>query len=64
MKTIEDRFIAIMSRVDAWAKENAGWDFRGEAEAEVRFCLTDSFCASMSDDDIVNDAILTWSMAE
>ena len=60
--TIADRYTAIMARVDAWAVEEAGWDCREDAEADVMFCLYE--CVGLSDDEIVESAIAAWCMAE
>jgi hypothetical protein len=54
----------IMARVDAWAAENAGWDCRDDAAAEVEYCLTDTLCYAMTDDQIVASAISAWQTAE
>ena len=59
---IDSRFDSIMSRVDAWADEYAGWDCRADAVNSVEYCL--AHYPEMSDDEIVDDAILSWSMAE
>jgi hypothetical protein len=59
---ISSRIDAIMARVDAWADEHAGWDCRGEALADAEYCL--AHCPEMTDDEIVDDAILSWTMAE
>ncbi len=65
METYTDRFTSIMSRVDAWAAESAGWDCRAEAEAEVRYILDKASCAAqMSDDEIADCAIAAWQEAE
>lgn len=65
METYTDRFTSIMSRVDAWAAESAGWDCRDSAEAEVR-CILDipHDAAQMSDDEIAACAIAAWQEAE
>jgi hypothetical protein len=59
-----DRFEAIMTLVDAWADEFAGWDCRAEAEAEV-LCILDKpyDAAQMTDDQIADCAIAAWEMA-
>ena len=56
------RIDAIMARVDAWADEHAGWDCRDEALYAAEYCL--DHCPEMTDDEIVDDAILSWTMAE
>ena len=56
------RFDLIMARVDEWAENNAGWDCRAEAEADVMFCLYE--CSGLSDDEVVESAIAAWEMAE
>jgi hypothetical protein len=62
--TLISRFDSIMARVDAWADENAGWDCRGEAVAEVEFCLTEADCSALTDDEIFETACAAWMMAE
>ena len=64
MTNTNTRFNTIMARVDAWAEENAGWDCRADAEAEVLFTLADPDCSDWSDEEHVDNAILAWSMAE
>lgn len=59
-----DRFFRIMSRVDAWAVDNAGWDCRNEAVAEVNFILNDPIYWDMSDDEIFESACKAWLEAE
>ena len=54
----------IMNRVDAWADENAGWDCRAEAEAEVNFILNSAEYDNWDDDRIVEAAIRVWEEAE
>jgi hypothetical protein len=64
-KTNDSRFSLIMSRVDEWAEENAGWNCRAEAEAEVRYILDLPYdAAQMSDEEIADCAIAAWMMAE
>lgn len=57
------RFFEIMALVDAWAEDNAGWDCRDEAVAEVNFLLNDPL-GNMSDDEIAEAAIDAWLAAE
>ena len=64
MTNTNTRFDSIMARVDAWAEENAGWDCRVDAVADVMFCLTEVECSDMTDDEIVESACAAWSMAE
>ena len=61
-----DRFTAIMTLVDAWAAEFAGWDCRAEAECEVHYILnarSEEF-GDWSDEQIADAAIDAWEMAE
>jgi len=60
--TSTSRIDAIMARVDAWADEHAGWDCRAEALDAAEYCL--ALCPEMTDDEVVDDAILSWTMAE
>lgn len=56
------RIDAIMARVDAWAAEHACCDCRDEALNSAEFCL--AVWPGMTDDEIVDDAILSWTAAE
>jgi hypothetical protein len=56
------RIDAIMARVDAWADEHSGWDCRDVALADAEYCLAHH--PEMTDDEIVDDAILSWTEAE
>ena len=64
-----DRFNLIMTHVDAWTDENAGWDCRNEAVAEVNWCLGVnvpewSSVSEMSDEEIAESAGAAWQAAE
>ena len=59
-----NRFELIMAIVDAWAEHGAGWDCRGEAEAEVAFILGDARFADWGDERIAESAINAWMEAE
>jgi hypothetical protein len=64
-----NRFELIMALVDAWAKDNAGWDCRDEAEGEVRWCLgidlpSWASVSEMTNQEIAESAIAAWENAE
>lgn len=66
MSNNTDRFELIMAMVDAWAKDNAGWDCRNEAEAEVHYILntrSEEF-GHWTDEQIAESAIAAWQIAE
>ena len=61
-----NRFELIMALVDAWAEDNAGWDCRNEAEAEVHYILnnrSEEF-GHWTDEYIAEAAIDAWMAAE
>lgn len=58
------RFDRLMARVDAWAKDNAGWDCRMDAAAEVAALLSKAKYADWDDDRIVESACAAWLEAE
>ena len=58
------RFDRLMARVDAWEEDNAGWDCRSDAAAEVAFLLNDAEYADWDDDRIVESACAAWLEAE
>lgn len=63
MKNIA-RFDRLMARVDAWAEDNAGWDCRADAAAEVRWRVEKAEYADWDDDRIVESACAAWLEAE
>lgn len=58
------RFDEIMAEVDKWAEDNAVWDCREEAVADVMLMLEDEEYKGWSNDKIVESAIQAWKMAE
>ena len=61
---LNNRFNNIMALVDAWAEENAGWDCRAEAEAEVAFILKNEEYADWTDEMVADAGIAAWEFAE
>ena len=59
-----NRFNEIMALVDAWAEEHAGWDCRGDAEAEVTFILGNDLYADWPDEMVADAGIAAWELAE
>ena len=58
------RFDFIMSQVNAWAKENAGWDCSSEVKDDVMDMLTNEVYSNWTDEAIVEEAIASWMMYE